>query len=218
MGPSNVRKLKDFLAMGELMERVADELAAHQYFVWDNFLLPQEVTELVEVVHLHRAEDQFRKAGIGNAHLFLVNKEVRGDYIKWIEPATALPASLRFLERMEELRKGLNRLLFLSLKDMESHFAVYPPGTFYEKHLDQFKSTNNRKISFALYLNPGWAELDGGELRLYGKNGHLDVEPVAGRLALFRSDTVEHEVLLTKKDRFSITGWMRDRPVDLPYF
>ncbi len=198
-------------------ERVADALANQGFAVIDHFTRPAEVQALHKAIAHHREEDSFRKAGIGNAHLFQVDKEVRGDYIKWISPKEALPATLNFLQRIEELMDGLSKALFLSLKDYECHFAIYPPGTFYEKHLDQFKSTNNRKISFALYLNQSWRPGDGGELRLH-LDEIVDVEPLAGRLALFRSDTVEHEVLTTNSNRYSITGWMRDRPLGLSLY
>ncbi len=199
------------------LEELADGLALNGYSIVENFLPPEEINQLLRVIEMHREEDRFRKAGIGNAYLFKVDKGVRGDYIKWIDPEDAAPAALDFLKSIGRLMDGLNRLLFLSLKDFECHYAIYPPGTFYEKHLDQFKSTNNRKISFAFYLNKNWGPKDGGELRLYRENGPIDIAPVAGRLALFRSDTVEHEVLITHKERCSITGWLRDRPVDLPF-
>ncbi len=200
------------------LNRVADELAEKSYTIIDDFLSGNEVDELLGAFRRHREEENFQKAGIGNAHLYTIDREVRGDYIKWIDPEVAFPAALDFLKKIEDLMQSLNRMLFLSLKDFECHYAIYPPGTFYEKHLDQFKSTNNRKISFAFYLNQNWGEGDGGELRIYTDGGHLDVAPVSGRLALFRSDIVEHEVITTLKDRYSITGWMRDRPVDLPYY
>lgn len=181
-------------------------------------MTPTEVEALRGVFSQQREAEIFQKAGIGNAHLFTVNREIRGDYIKWINPEDAFPAALDFLGRIKSLMLDLNRLLFLSLKDFECHYAIYPPGTFYEKHLDQFKTTQNRKISFAFYLNPNWQPGDGGELRLYLRDRTEDVAPLAGRLALFRSDTVEHEVLEAHKDRYSITGWLRDRPVGLPYY
>lgn len=198
-------------------DEVADALAEREFCVIDDFLTPHEVEALRKAFAHHREQENFHRAGIGNAHLFHVDRDIRGDYIKWIDPADAFPAALDFLQNIEGLMQELNRLLFLSLKDFECHYAIYPPGTFYEKHLDQFKSTNNRKISFACYLNPDWEPGDGGELRLFLDNREIDVEPRAGRLALFRSDTVPHEVLTTRTDRYSITGWMRDRPIDLPY-
>ena len=199
------------------IEHVAESLADKGFVVIDNFLGEEQIQALHEAIAFHREEDNFRKAGIGNAHLFQVDKEVRGDYIKWISRGEARPATLFFMDRMEELMQSLSRSLFLSLKDYECHFAIYPPGTYYEKHLDQFKSTSNRKISFAFYLNREWQAGDGGELRLH-LDEILDIEPLAGRLALFRSDTVEHEVLVTAKDRYSITGWMRDQPANIPFY
>ncbi|MDZ7848107.1 MAG: 2OG-Fe(II) oxygenase [Owenweeksia sp.] len=203
---------------GITYEEMADHLADEEFVILDEYLSPAEVEELVHAFAKHRQEDNFHRAGIGNAHHFQVDKQIRGDYIKWINPEEALPVAKEFLDRIEELMQSLSRYLFLSLRDFECHYAIYPPGTFYEKHLDQFKSTNNRKISFACYLNRRWKRGDGGELRLYLGDETLDVEPLAGRLALFRSDTVPHEVLSTNKDRYSITGWMCDRPVDLPFY
>ncbi len=204
-------------SIAESMDRIADDLAQKEFCIIDHFLNASEIEALHKALAFHRAEDNFKKAGIGNAHLFQVDREIRGDYIKWISREKAQPAAIHFLERIETLMESLNQTLFLSLKDYECHFAIYPPGTFYEKHLDQFRSTNNRKISFAFYLNKNWKKGDGGELRLHQEE-ILDIEPLMGRLVLFRSDTVEHEVLVTSKDRYSITGWMRDRPIDLPLY
>jgi SM-20-related protein len=37
-----------------------------------------------------------------------------------------------------------------------------------------------------------------------------DVLPVGGRLVVFLSGEIPHEVLPTKKERISITGWLRN--------
>lgn len=214
----NIEKQQSLnLNLGISSEELADALAEQEYYVLDDFLSEKEVMGLREAFAHHREQENFQRAGIGNAHLYQVDRDIRGDYIKWIDPEEAFPAALHFLQKIDSLMQDLNRLLFLSLKDFECHYAIYPPGTFYEKHLDQFRSTNNRKVSFACYLNPDWKMEDGGELRLFLGEEELDVAPIAGRLALFRSDTVPHEVLTTNADRYSITGWMRDRPIDLPY-
>lgn len=192
-------------------------MAADEYVILDDFLSPTEVENLLNAINTHQQEENFKKAGIGTAHLFQVAKEVRGDFIKWIEPTDALPASLAFLERIEALRLQLNRLLFLSLRDFEAHYAIYPKGTFYEAHVDQFKTTLTRKLSIACYLNKNWQQGDGGELGIHENGKLVKIAPLAGRLALFRSDTVLHEVLLTEKPRYSITGWLLDKPIDLPF-
>lgn len=199
------------------LEAVADALAEDEYVILDAFLSPTEVDNLLKTIAVHQEEENFRKAGIGTAHLFQVKKDVRGDFIKWIEPKNALSASLAFLQRIEDLRIQLNRLLFLSLRDFEAHYAIYPKGTFYEPHVDQFKITITRKLSIACYLNQNWQAGDGGELAIHKNGKTISVAPLAGRLALFRSDTVLHEVLTTQVPRYSITGWLLDQPIGLPY-
>ena len=62
-----------------------------------------------------------------------------------------------------------------------------------------------RKLTAILYLNPDWKTGDGGELRLYldddrdggGGDGErcVDLSPAGGRLVLFWSDEIPHEVL-----------------------
>jgi len=36
-------------------------------------------------------------------------------------------------------------------------------------------------------------------------------------MVCFRSDLLEHEVLPTKKERKSLTGWMRDQLLNVPF-
>jgi len=55
----------------------------------------------------------------------------------------------------------------IGLFEFECHFAHYAPGAFYRRHLDQFAGGGRRRVSTVLYLNSGWRDGDGGELRLY---------------------------------------------------
>ena len=50
-----------------------------------------------------------------------------------------------------------------------------------------------------------------------GTETTLDIEPLAGRLACFRADVMEHEVLLAHKTRFSLTGWMLNQYHELTF-
>ena len=65
-------------------------------------------------------------------------------------------------------------------------------------------------LSVVLYLNEQWAEDDGGELRLFTEPT-IDVPPTGGKLVLFLSDSLEHQVLPTRRERLSLTGWFRRR-------
>ncbi|MEX0883139.1 MAG: 2OG-Fe(II) oxygenase, partial [Cyclobacteriaceae bacterium] len=83
-------------------------------------------------------------------------------------------------------------------------------------HLDQFQTVKYRIVTVILYLNESWNEEDGGALRMYfkgvdGLEKDEDFFPLGGRLVAFISDEVPHEVLPTQKERYSITGWFRDK-------
>lgn len=204
-------------AFEEQLDYIVDGLAEHNYAVVDQFL-PEDLTrQLLEALLHLREEGELKKAGIGKQQNFQVDKSIRGDYIKWIDPETSQQVTHVFLEKIEVMMQHLNRTCYLGLKNYESHFAVYPPGTFYKRHADRFQQNPHRIITFVYYLNPGWTEEDGGILRLYLSSGQTkDIVPVAGRLACFRSE-VEHEVLLAHKTRCSITGWMLDQISSLTF-
>jgi len=88
-------------------------------------------------------------------------------------------------------------------------------GTFYKRHLDQFKKDDHRKLSVICYLNKNWKASEGGQLRIYVSGAELDILPVAGRFVCFRSDQLEHEVLPATRERWSLTGWILDQHADL---
>ncbi len=121
------------------------------------------------------------------------------------------PAGLEFLQQVHHVREFLRGYLMLPLRGVEAHYAVYPAGTFYQRHLDQFQRESHRKLSFICYLNANWQAGDGGELVIYPEGeDEVKVAPIGGRLVIFRSDLLEHEVLTTAVPRVGITGWMLD--------
>ncbi len=182
----------------------------------DQFLSQQEIAGILNLKTLRDAEN-LKKAGIGNRQSLQIQEGIRGDYIQWLDKRTAEAPLQVYMNRLEELMAYLNQELFLSLKDYEIHFTVYPPGTYYKRHLDQFKHDDHRKLSVICYLNNNWLDEEGGQLRLYLPNETLDLFPLAGRLVCFRSDQLEHEVLPATRERLSITGWMLDRLADLKH-
>jgi SM-20-related protein len=99
----------------------------------------------------------------------------------------------------------------LGITDKEFHYAVYPPGTFYKRHLDTFQNDSRRKLSIVCYLNSeDWKPEYGGELCIYfDDKPPLDIYPLAGRLVIFESQVLEHEVKPVNKERLSITGWLK---------
>lgn len=174
-----------------------------------NALPPEHVNRLFLALKETPAAD-FRRAGIGRKDDFQLNRFVRSDEICWLHGDT--PAARDFLSWMEALRQGLNRRLFLGLFDYEAHYAAYPEGAFYKKHLDAFKGRSNRVLSTVFYLNPNWQPTDGGELVIYNEADNQELErvlPEYGKLVIFLSEVFPHEVLPARRERYSIAGWFR---------
>ncbi|MEQ8684946.1 MAG: 2OG-Fe(II) oxygenase [Imperialibacter sp.] len=201
--------------------QLADDLSENGYGIIESFLSDEEVKDILSVLDHYQEAGDLKRAGIGQAENHQVDRSQRGDLIRWIEPEKAKDPTQVYLDRMRELMRFINRTCFLSLKDFEFHYTLYPVGTFYKRHLDQFKQDDHRKLSVICYLNFDWSEADGGQLRMYKPVGAdeqaIDVLPVAGRMVCFRSDLLEHEVLPTAKERKSLTGWLRDQLLDVPF-
>jgi len=68
----------------------------------------------------------------------------------------------------------------------------------------------DRSVTAILYLNPGWAAESGGALRLWppGGGAALDFEPLGGRLLLFESAGVLHQVMPSHAPRFALSAWL----------
>ena len=196
-------------------EQIADGLAEAGFAVVDNFLSPGEVDAILDLEIFREGIVNFKKAGIGKERQMQINESIRGDYIRWIDKNEAPQSAKVYIDRLQGLCEYLNQSLYLSLKDHEVHFTIYPAGSFYKRHLDQFKKDDHRKLSVICYLNREWQEHHGGQLRMYLKDGTVELLPISGRLVCFRSDQIEHEVLPSTKDRLSLTGWMLDQLVDV---
>src|SRR5688572_6869904 len=159
--------------MMPLFDSVADALASDGYAIADQFLSQKEVNDVVSLEKFKN--DNFKKAGIGKKSGLQVNEAIRGDYIQWVDKKAAPAAIQVYLDKLGALISFLNESLFLSLKDFEVHMTVYPTGTFYKRHIDQFKLDDHRKLSVICYLNNDWQQEHGGQLRIFLENGPRDI-------------------------------------------
>lgn len=192
-----------------IYDLIADKLADKGYCILPQ-LLPAELN-----LALHRRitrldDDDFHRAGIGRETGFQLNRQVRRDQTRWLTESNATDAA--YLQQMAEFRLAINRRLFMGLFDYESHYAHYPPGAFYKKHMDAFKGQSNRVLTTVLYLNPDWQAEDGGQLLIYEPNSDTVIETVSpnfGSFVIFLSEQFPHEVVKASRDRYSIAGWFR---------
>ncbi|MEL7120076.1 MAG: 2OG-Fe(II) oxygenase [Bacteroidota bacterium] len=193
----------------EIFDELIDHLAEEGFFIWDNFLSPSETESLRSLSLELLKEKAFTKAGIGRNQNFKMNDSIRGDHIFWLNKEIEQPVLDIFYNRISEMTQSINRTLYLGINKHEFHFAIYPPGKGYNRHLDAFTNSDARKISIIIYLNDSWQEDWGGQLRLYLDQEIKDYYPIGGRMICMRSDLIEHEVMPVTKERYSLTGWLR---------
>jgi Predicted proline hydroxylase len=138
---------------------------------------------------------------------------MRRDQILWLEEDGSDSIEAAALAHLDRLRLCLNQSLLLGLQEGEFHYAHYAPGSFYRLHRDRFADCDARVVSLIAYLNAEWQEADGGALRLFAEDGRLlaKVMPRAGTMVVFLSAEFPHEVEACRRDRFSLTGWFRQR-------
>lgn len=173
---------------------ISDELANH---------LKENLLSLLE-------QNLLVPAGTGNDNEVSHDTKVRGDSIYWLDRSHENEYENDFFDQIEDFIKYLNKSCYAGIKSYEFHYSIYEIGSFYKKHVDQFQNNSNRKYSMISYLNNDWQKEDGGELLVYQNYNNQKIAPTQGKTVLFKSDELQHEVLVTNKQRMSITGWLKE--------
>ena len=118
----------------------------------------------------------------------------------------------------------LTNELSLSNQAFNAKLAVTSPGgSVYPLHVDNTLGVrgspqdDSRKLTFIIYLNPEYSD---GQLRLVlGQDNVVDLDPAGGRVVVFWSDEIPHQVLPcapthdktdSKYDRYALTVWIPD--------
>ena len=188
---------------------ITTALATEGWCVVSGFLAAAQTQALARECHALRDAQRLTPARVGAAR---TATPLRGDSTHWFDVGGMSAPQQVFADHIEALRVTLNRELMLGLVESESHYAVYPPGAGYTRHLDCLRDSDARVVSAVFYLNEAWQVADGGALRLHLADGSSrDIFPLAGTLLLFLSAQFEHEVLPATRERISIACWMRQR-------
>lgn len=193
---------------------ILDALVNQGWCVWPDFLPANPVARLADECRRRHAAGAFHTAGMGAGQARVVS-ELRGDHVLWLEAEDPHPAVAEYQAHLEGLRQAVNRELYMGLRDLESHFALYPSGARYQRHLDRFKDDDRRALTAIVYLNGEWTAGDRGQLRFWTDPGGigeaLEFLPLGGTLVTFLSDRFWHEVLPARRERLALTGWFRRR-------
>jgi SM-20-related protein len=195
----------------EIFEGLIQGLLDRGFGCCSNFLDESVILGLRTQLLHHLSAGTMKPAGVGRSFDYQKNAEVRGDVIQWIDERSDVLAEQQFVARVNGFVNYLNTTCFTNITSFEFHYAYYAPGSFYKRHLDQFKTNKGRKFSLVLYLNEDWKPSDGGHLSLYLKhNERVDEIPTAGKVVFFRSDEIKHEVWPShNRFRLSIAGRLK---------
>lgn len=200
--------------MHEWIDTLVSDLASQGWTVMPQVFPAAFCKELNSWIDQQVASEAFQRAGVGKGQRHQKNDSIRSDLVLWM-PDVNEDQRLRRLETLlDYLRDRLNRDLFAGLETFEGHFAIYPPGGFYKRHVDTFRDDDARKLTLLLYLNEHWKKSDGGELILeIGDQSTVTIAPTMGTIVVFDSRRFPHEVTEANAERRSFTGWYKVRPL-----
>lgn len=172
----------------------------------DGLFPADAVAGCAERMAYHEGLGAFTAAGVGRPGL--VDPALRGDRTVWnsdlCEPIVWLHT------QFEDIRLELNASAWMGLASFAVQLAIFAgDGQHYVAHRDTFARDPARRATVILYLNVAWEPSHGGCLRVHPPSGTRDIEPVGGRLVLFRSDLLLHEVRPSYHRRYASTAWYR---------
>jgi SM-20-related protein len=193
----------------DIFNGLIDSYVADKVGITQGFLSVPLAAFLKENLLALYANQQLLEAGIGNENKLTHDKLLRSDKIYWLDRSHNDVHENSFFDLMDSFVLHLNQTCYTGITGYEFHYAMYETGSFYKKHLDQFKSNKSRAFSMIMYLNVDWKEEDGGELCIYHDDFTQTISPEQGKCVFFKSNELPHEVLLTHQTRLSITGWLK---------
>ena len=194
--------------MQNIFDLLINSYLENKVGIVENFLNDSLALRLKNNLLKIYGENQFMSAGTGNEKA-TQNKSVRSDVIYWLDRKHNSTHENDFFDLVDAFVSHLNNTCYTGITGYEFHYALYEKGTFYKKHLDQFRNNDSRKYSMIMYLNDSWKEGDGGELNIHHTDSVQSISPVNGKSVFFKSNELVHEVLMVNKPRMSITGWLK---------
>lgn len=199
-------------------------LRSHGYVIIDDVISQELQRSIMKQTMDMVSSNVLKPAGTLKSNDPFRDNKARTDLITWLHHNQE-EGSLGILmnDCFSRLGSDISKLMKLKRhwREAEYQLAFYygqcqVPG-FYEKHRDAFPDSgindigDQRRITAICYVNHAWNEQDGGSLRIWrGKEDEgqpLDIQPIGGRLVIFFSGAVDHQVLPTYKDRVAVTAW-----------
>lgn len=194
-------------------ERLIDTFIDNKVGISENFLNTALAINLKDNLQALYVNQKLILAGTGNNSVLKFDTAIRNDKVYWLDRTHNNIHENAFFDLIDAFVVYLNATCYTGITGYEFHYALYEKGSFYKRHLDQFKSNSSRAFSMIMYLNDNWQIGDGGELCIYQNESVQTVTPTNGKCIFFKSSELEHEVLCAHKPRMSITGWLKTNVV-----
>lgn len=195
--------------MKEIFDTLIDSYIENKIGIADHFLSEALCVHLKENLTDLYNEKLLLAAGTGNNEKVAYDQLFRSDIIYWMDREHDNLYENAFFTLMDSFIAYLNETCYTGITHYEFHYTLYEKGSFYKRHTDQFRNNDSRKYSMIMYLNSDWKITDGGELCVYPDGKSQNIAPQSGKTILFKSNELEHEVLITNTPRMSITGWLK---------
>ena len=192
--------------------------------------------DILDAIHqdVQTLRECLRPAGMGQGDQKWQDNNVRGDSLCWVTTEMCSERKLNglqaYLNRILTECGIMKEQLGINSAEYNMQFAIYPgKGEGYNRHVDSFSAAgateaSSRQLTCLLYLNKDWEPDDGGQLRIFTKPGVVmdgleepfsfwgvhgyDIDPIFGRLVIFRSELVAHAVLPCFHERLALTCWL----------
>lgn len=194
--------------MQTTFETLINSFVENRVGIAENFLSPQLAGDLKN--NLIRLSENRQMLSGGTGQQVSHDKSVRSDAIYWLDKKHNDVHENAFFVLMDAFILHLNNSCYTGINGYEFHYALYETGSFYKKHIDQFRNNSGRQYSMIIYLNTDWVAGDGGQLSIHHEGkASQEIDPVMGKTVFFKSSELEHEVLVANKPRMSITGWLK---------
>ena len=126
---------------------IAERLQRTGHCICTDFISQQSLLETRADFDALQEAGEFYRAGIGHGVNKQVQDLVRGDEIHWLDRVGANSVQSALWEKLDSLKLALNKKLYLGLGVLDGHYATYPNGGFYGRHLDCFKDNSARVVS-----------------------------------------------------------------------
>ena len=173
------------------------------FFAVDEFLSAGECRRLRDVMSAAPASEATVAKQGGEYHVDDAVRRTRRVVMPAAEEAS-------FVTRLDAIRDAAAAHFGVELHETEQpQFLAYREGDFFVRHADRDRvGANRRAVSLVVFVND---DFEGGSLRFFGEvDGQqlaLNIEPAAGLLIGFRSDT-PHEVEAVRRGlRFTAVSW-----------